>query len=889
MFRKRQKKSDSPEPLKSSGRKAVHPGDTTVSSSIAAMDLGDSVDQIDLQGETTALAADGLEAALYLQDTATSPIVSNDHTRYSRFAPLGSGGVGIVDSCFDPNLSRYVALKKLQPNLQEKHPETTRFLREARVMAQLEHPHIVPVHEMGVTDDGTPYFSMKKVRGSTLRVILNELRDGNKELAKEYTLRTLLDIFRDVGQAVAFAHSRGIIHRDLKPANVLLGEFGEVLLVDWGLAKLVGSGGDNNDIPAAADLDTPSPDSVNDGNITLEGIVSGTPAYMAPEQALGKISELNGQTDVYGLGAILYETLTYERMIQGETIREALHNVVHTPITPPRKRAPEQRIPRDLEAICMKAVEKNPDNRYSSVKELLLDLNNYQNDLPISCREGSAVDTAWKWCKRHRFQSTSIAGAALAFILTGTAIFLAGRIRYQGLLEEADVHRMKGNQHYEKMWRTRTELSHLQARITSNSKEEKETNLEDQLKQLEYNTKYEYDVAEVLYLRAAAQRVTPKVMSSLFEIVDNQILYHLLIKNYEEARGRLDLIRNFQGDNFEGIPSPMREKLLKYDQMARKMSIICVHINQRLESCQLITLSPDRQKNQATSPLPVTGNIDIASKQGSYVIVATDKQGETVNFPVFLQDFSGQAVKIDIPENIPEGMVFIPAGKFIRGGDSSNKFREHLKHVNAFLIKKTEVTFGEYIDFWLADDGGAKADHLRSRVRFDSNLMAFTDAWDDHGRLLPQFKMNTPLVGISKTAADSYCQWLSVKLNRKVRLPTDDEWEKAARGVDGRTFPWGTTFDPTFALTHENIAARQVYPLFAPVGSFPRDHSVYGVLDMGGNVREWTASQFGEGGRFYQIKGGSAILTRRFTAAAYSGNTPAVPSDVGFRYIIPVQ
>ncbi|MDT8392113.1 MAG: bifunctional serine/threonine-protein kinase/formylglycine-generating enzyme family protein [Lentisphaeria bacterium] len=889
MFKKRPKKTGSPDAPKAVGPEPVEADDTTVSKSLAAMEMGDSVDQIDLQGETTAMAADGLEAALYSRDSAKPPTVSNDHSRYTRFAPLGSGGVGIVDSCFDPNLSRYVALKKLRSDLREKHPETTRFLREARVMAQLEHPHIVPVHEMGVTEEGTPYFSMKKVRGSSLRVILNELRDGDKDLAQEYTPRALLDIFRDIGQAVAFAHSRGIIHRDLKPANVLLGEFGEVLLVDWGLAKLVGSGGDGNDVPAVADLDTPSLDSATDGDITLEGIVSGTPAYMAPEQALGKISELNGQTDVYGLGAVLYEILTYERMIEGETIREALYNVVHTPVIPPRKRAPDHRIPRDLEAICMKAVEKKPDDRYASVKDLLMDLNNYQNDLPISCREGSVIDTAWKWCKRHRFQSTTMAGAAMAFILTITLFFLAGGIRYRGLLEEADLHRVKGNGHYNEMWRTRTELACLQARITAKDKDDEEAALEDRLNQLEYDTRHEYDVAEVLYLRAAARRMSPKIMSGLFEMIENQILYHLLIKDYEEVRGRLDLIRNFQGDTFEAVPSPAREKLLTYDEMAREMSTIRIRVNQPLQACHLITLSPDREKIQATRPLPVTGHVDISGKQGSHVVMATDSHGETVAFPVFTQDFSGQEVTIDIPENIPAGMIFIPSGKFIRGGKASDKFREHARYVDAFLIKKTEVTFGEYIAFWLADDGGAKADHLRSRVRFDSNLMAFIDAWDDQGRLLPQFKMDTPVVGISKTAADSYCQWLSAKVNRDIRLPTDDEWEKAARGVDGRTFPWGTTFEPTVALTHENVAARQVYPLFAPVGSFPRDRSVYGVLDMGGNVREWTSSQFGEGDRFYHIKGGSAILTRRFAAAAYSGDTPAVPSDVGFRYVMPVR
>ena len=887
MFSKRKKKKKQPAASQTGAPKTVQPNDTTISSAAGWTSLGDSVDQIDLQGETTALTVDGLEAALSSQDPSTSPTVSNDHNRYIRFAPLGSGGVGIVDSCFDPNLSRYVALKKLQPNLQNKTPETTRFVREARVMAQLEHPHIVPVHEMGITEEGIPYFSMKKVRGNTLQVILKELRLGNKELAAKYTRRALLEIFRDVGQAVAFAHSRGIIHRDLKPANVLLGEFGEVLLVDWGLAKLVGSGGDSNDNPAMADLDTSAQDTAEDENVTLEGIVSGTPAYMAPEQAMGKISELNGQTDVYGLGTILYEILTYQRMIQGETIREALHNVIHTHVIPPRKRAPDRRIPRDLEAICMKAVEKNPDDRYASVKELLLDLSNFQNDLPISCRKGFGIDTVWKWCKRHRLLSTSIGGAGIACLVTGTLFFLAEKVKYQEILDEADVHRKKGNTYYEDMWRTWTKLSHLQAGIISKSKGKKETNLEKQLQQLEYNTRYEYDVAEALYLRAAARGISAKAKQRLFQITDNQILYYLLIKDYEKARGRLDLIKNFYGQSFEKVDSPERDKFLKYDDMAHSMSSLKIKIDVPLQTCQLITLSPDDDHKPLTRALPVRGDLTIPIKQGSYLIKATLAGGDTVNFPVFLQDYAGQKVQIDVPDHIPEGMVYVPAGNFIRGGYSSNKFRQHLKYLPAFFIKKNEVTFGEYIDFWFAKDGGAKASQLRSRIRFDNDHMVFVDAWDDQGHLHSKFTRTTPVVGISKHAADSYCQWLSKKLGGKVRLPTDEEWEKAARGVDGRTFPWGTTFEPTFAFTHENTDARKTYPLFAPVGSFPQDCSVYGVLDMGGNVREWTSSLFGRESLFYQIKGGSAILTRRFAAAAYSGNTPAVPSDVGFRYVMP--
>lgn len=853
--------------------------------------LGASRSNIDFEGPTTDLGDRelGILDPPLLPDSVFEQ-VDNDYARYQKFAPLGSGGVGSVASCFDPNLGRFVALKKLHGHLREKVAERTRFVREARVMAQIEHPHVVPVHELGADADGNPYFTMKKVRGNTLADILREIRSGNRAVQKRYPLRYLLDGFYHIAQAVAFAHSRGIIHRDLKPSNILIGEFGEVLLVDWGLAKVVGDPADADEkSPDSSLRENESLDQMGRESVTVEGIISGTPAYMAPEQALGKVSELNGQTDIYGLGAILYEILTWQRMIHGETIREALHNVVHGTIVPPRKRAPERKIPKDIEAICLRAVARLPENRYGSVREMIQDIVNYQNDFPVSVRRDSPLDAAWKWCKRHRVASATIGASLTVLILAGGGLLLTRESKYRTLVGEAGGHRMKGAETYGKMQRAWTELRQFQGQSKARTKPSEENALEDRLKSLEYETENEFQMAIVLYSRASAHRRSNEIREGVFEIIERRINYAFLKHDFGAARRELDLVRRFVGPNFEQTTPERRERLLAFDERARGMGVLKIVTPDEAGDYSLIkfeegysgVLVPRRQ-----FALPQGQTVEMSIARGSYAIQATVPRIGELRYPVHISGNPRETVVVGLPDKIPEGTVYIPGGPFVCGGEASRLFREHRVDLDDFFIKRTEVTFGEYLQFWLADDGGGRADRLRSRVRLDPETMAFVDAWDEHGALIPQFTPQMPVVGIPQSGAEAYCRWLSGRLGVAIALPTAYQWEKAARGVDGREYPWGNQFVANLALLSENVHSRRQFPLFAPAGSFPADQSVYGALDMAGNVRERTSSRFEHDSPFHQIKGGSAILTRRFAACAYSSDTPVVPSDVGFRYVI---
>jgi serine/threonine protein kinase len=262
--------------------------------------------------------------------------------RYPVQEALGQGGMGTVHRAYDQVLNRTVALKRIR--LEAQHPDTTaRFLREAHITARLQHPGVVAVHELGHMPDGTPYFTMNEVRGRTLGEVLRLPPD------QRWEPRRLISVFLHACQTMGYAHEQGVVHRDLKPNNIMLGPHGEVLVVDWGLAKRLGS----DDPPNEADSDhTP------DAFATRMGSLSGTPAYMAPEQARRQIDQIGPHTDVYSLGATLWQILAGRPPHTGP-VKKVLMEVASGHIAPLQKSVDE-----DLAQICTRAMALDPVDRY---------------------------------------------------------------------------------------------------------------------------------------------------------------------------------------------------------------------------------------------------------------------------------------------------------------------------------------------------------------------------------------------------------------------------------------------------------------------------------------------------------------------------------------------
>jgi PAS domain S-box-containing protein len=299
-------------------------------------------------------------------------LASRAGERYVRLSLHDQGGMGRVWVARDTGLNRDVALKELHPELAANNVAMARFIREAFITGQLEHPGVVPVYELaGADDQRQPFYTMRFVKGRTLAqasVDYHQKRATGADASLE--LSALLHAFVTVCNTVAYAHSRGVIHRDLKGENVILGDFGEVVVLDWGLAKWV----DAPDSPdeAARGYMSDNPD------LTLQGQMMGTPASMAPEQAAGRHDEVDHRTDIYGLGALLYEILTGQTPFAGGTTHEVLQRVMEEEPMPPRRHFAD--IPPGLEAVCLRALAKKPADRYAAATELAAAVQQWQEN-----------------------------------------------------------------------------------------------------------------------------------------------------------------------------------------------------------------------------------------------------------------------------------------------------------------------------------------------------------------------------------------------------------------------------------------------------------------------------------------------------------------------------
>jgi serine/threonine protein kinase len=309
----------------------------------------------------------------------SGPMPFEEHgfsSRYTQRKLLGRGGMGEVRLCSDARIGRDVAMKVMRPSSSGSTGMRERFEREARLQGQLEHPAIVPVYDLGMSRDGA-WFTMKRVRGHTLERIVRGLAEDEPKFVERYTLRRLLVAFVQVTQAIAFAHSRGVVHRDLKPANIMLGDFGEVYVLDWGLGKVLGHADvavEGDDVPTRA------------GQRTAAGAVLGTPGYMAPEQALGQHDDLDARTDVYALGAILFELLALEPLHPRGSIDEAIESTMLGTDARPSMRDPDLEIAPELDAVCVRATAIDPSKRYASAKELAAEIEQFldgERDLTV--------------------------------------------------------------------------------------------------------------------------------------------------------------------------------------------------------------------------------------------------------------------------------------------------------------------------------------------------------------------------------------------------------------------------------------------------------------------------------------------------------------------------
>ena len=803
---------------------------------------------------------------------------------------IGMGGIGTVFSAQDPVLHREIAIKILRPSYRNKLKHVGSFIREARITAQIDHPNVIPVHRLGVFDDAGIYFTMKRVRGVTLAQILRKLKEGDQNTRTTYTRQRLLEIFVSICNGVAFAHSKGIIHRDLKPANIMVGDYGEVFIADWGLA-LYREGESNQDNPGKIELGVLPEEEVPAGE-TEKHKISGTPAFMAPEQVTSKEDELDSQIDVYALGTILYSILTWEQSPYDgvSTVTQLMHRVMTRKFLRPRRRAPKRKIPYELEAITLKAMHANKKQRYESVKALLADVRNYLAKYPVSAYSPLPLYRFYKFVRRRPLVPVTLLAALLTLgIWNGTNALhnymqLQSEMRMvESLLGECEkfsniaiASRLKLDELYAQTGKTET----FGGAISVKSRYLRAHN--------EFIVSCNNTWEHLNMLRTLRQN--GRKLAPLFsKLLASQLRFGL-------ATGKQDQL-TLVSDRIRQLPPDLaKEVYLCEPELERQMLLLRKNQGELkidLRGAQA-KLSGIRLENNFNDQLAAAEENTIAKLQpaptvnklqaGIYLVTLHLADNREFRFPVSVERDKLETVTLAPPDNVPSGMIYIPEGNFIFG-DRTFDDQFARTRLPAFFISKYEVTIGEYLKFWK----GIADTELREQYRaYVDNPVGkgrkLVALWDEHGNIEKPYTAKMPVIGLTPEAIEAYCKYMSNKSGMRYRLPTSLEWEKAARGVDGREYVWGNEFRSNYAhVNRRGVQEQGNMPV--EVGSFPRDVSVYGVYDLTGNARELVTNP--GGWIYYTGKGASFKFSQRFARAAAHAYTTQL-SDVGFRCVVEI-
>ncbi len=724
--------------------------------------------------------------------------------RYQVVGLLGVGAMGRVLQVHDGELRRDVAMKVVHGRASD--AARSRFLAEAQATAQLEHPRIVPVYDVGWLDAHTTYYTMRIVRGDTLKTVFRtaHAQGHPSDDGAPIGLRRLVGLVGDTAHAIAYAHSRGVLHRDLKPSNIMVGDFDQTMVVDWGLAKVLGAVRE----PASAHP-TPSVDTtrVADAtNATVMGTITGTPAYMAPEQARGDIDSLGPPVDVFALGCILFEALTGRTPYQRANRLEQMAAVLDGP-PPSAAEVTSQPLPPELVELCRQCLMHDPAERLAN---------------------GSAVAAAidsWMDGARRRAQAQEL-------------VDKADRLA-SDLADRRELTRRTAHQAQE-LFRSLAPNAPVVQKQEGWAAEDRAKTLHQQSEVLE---------AEVLTSLHAALRLAPDLGGAKRRLAD---LYHAKHLDRERSRDpagaatvEVLLRAHDDDDRYAAYLSGRGTVTLVTEPAGADVQVFRYELENRL-------LVSRRKETLGKTPLA-----EIELPMGSYMLVLTHPECASVAYPVCIRRAGAwhgippgadapQAVILPAAGELGPDDIYVPAGWFTFGG-------RHIPledtWLDAMVVQKFPVTNRQYIAF--LDDlvaTGRTDDALRcvprqgrlhdSPMQYAFDGRRFSLVADDDGDVwCPEY----PVVFVSWDSAVEYARWWSATTAQPWRLPTEVEWEKFARGVDGRRLPWGEHHDPSWSCVMQSHIGR---PLPQVVDSFPTDVSVYGIRGVAGNVEQWCANLY---------------------------------------------
>ncbi|MFN7145004.1 MAG: serine/threonine-protein kinase, partial [Myxococcota bacterium] len=381
-----------------------------------------------LDGDQLRVILSSLDVTLTLSEGLASP--SATPHRHRLLGLLGKGAMGEVFIGRDPDLRRNVAIKRMDTRLAKNPTLAARFANEVQITAQLDHPAIIPVYGLEPQDDGTLAYSMKLIRGRTLKQLLADAKaivERGGRLPPELRLPARLDIFLQVCNAIAHAHTRGVIHRDLKPDNIMVGAFQEVIVMDWGIARLIGGS------ELVTEHDVPS----GKAERTQFGLALGTPRYMSPEQAHGRNDELDGRSDQYALGLLLFELLSLKPARTGKSAAQVLKKAAageKDPLTPLDAR---EKIPRELAAVVRKATAVDPARRYPDVAAMAEDVRRHLRDEPVLAEPDTLAQRLARTIARHRQTALAVVAVLTLLVFATAALGVAAALGVREVSRQA--------------------------------------------------------------------------------------------------------------------------------------------------------------------------------------------------------------------------------------------------------------------------------------------------------------------------------------------------------------------------------------------------------------------------------------------------------------------
>ncbi len=823
-----------------------------------------------------------IDKVILSEDELKQKIIQPDwgklKSSFTNLSVLGFGGMGTIFSAKDTLFYRNLALKIMRSDLKNDEKSIESFIREARITAQIDHPNIIPVYNLGIFEGTGAYFSMKKVDGETLDYVLHKLEKNDPEYQKKYSIHRRLEIFLNICNGMLFAHSKGIIHRDLKPANIMLGNYGEVFIMDWGMAVYIAAN-DSSNKREKIDL--------REEEITQKkNSISGTPLFMSPEQITGCEIEFGEQSDVYALGNILYCLLCcvatpYDPQLE---TKELFSKIINGEIVVPHKRSKSLKISRELEAITLKALEVDRDHRYKNVTELMNDIKNYL-DLRVVGVYNSPIIRFFKFCRRHPLIPTTL----LVSLLTVGVFF-----SYFAIKDTIEVNALKKilQQNIEESQSLLKQQQQLRQRY---SRHNAQTDLEYiQLETLSQNTALLNEI---------------KLSNSIRELLDTIGKISLLSNNNadisKERKIALKLIIDYgfghimDEYNLQKIMSSATDKLnAEFNELVKE-------IPQSKEQLKLLQTNKGKLKFHTDNEVELVyeGNnwksleqqdstkkliktpCELELSAGTYIFHYKNKNMDTISIPIKIEPGIIYDYELDVIDNVPANTIFIHGGEYVSRILSQSDLG-YKRNIDDFFLSKNEVTFGEYLEFWHSlSSEKERRDFTASRIVHTDNGLTVEPLWDKNGSLISPLTTQMPVFGVSPEAAEAFCKYMSKKLNRKCRLPYFGELEKAARGVDNRIYVWGNDFEKNYALLNSN-SDKKDYPFGAAADFFQKDISVYGVQNLAGNLRELVKIN---GTDDYGLYGGSYLTDHSSARCSNITRFNGGANDVGFRYVIEME